>query len=90
MEHDSPKLLFRLACEYLSSGRVVRPGVVHAARACRHRADPGAGGDVDAGGHLLTSSDVRELDALLVVDPELGRTPLTWLGTGPTARARRR
>ncbi len=30
MEHDSPKLLFRLACEYLASGRVVRPGVVSA------------------------------------------------------------
>ena len=29
MEHDSPKLLFRLACEYLSSSRLVRPGVVH-------------------------------------------------------------
>jgi hypothetical protein len=28
MEHDSPKLLFRLACEYLSSSRLVRPGVV--------------------------------------------------------------
>jgi len=28
MEHDSPKLLFRLACEYLCSEQVVRPGVV--------------------------------------------------------------
>ncbi len=28
MGHDSPKLLFRLACEYLSSSRLVRPGVV--------------------------------------------------------------
>ena len=28
MEHDSPKLLFRLACEYLASEQVVRPGVV--------------------------------------------------------------
>jgi hypothetical protein len=28
MEHDSPKLLFRLACEYLVSSRVIRPGVV--------------------------------------------------------------
>ena len=27
-EHDSPKLLFRLACEYLSAARLVRPGVV--------------------------------------------------------------
>jgi hypothetical protein len=29
MEHDSPKLLFGLACEFLISERVVRPGVVH-------------------------------------------------------------
>jgi hypothetical protein len=28
MEHDSAKLLFRQACEYLSSSRLVRPGVV--------------------------------------------------------------
>ena len=26
MEHDSPTLLFRLACEYLISARVIRPG----------------------------------------------------------------
>ncbi len=29
MEHDSPKVLFGLACEYLISERVVRPGVVY-------------------------------------------------------------
>jgi Domain of unknown function (DUF4158) len=28
MEHDSPSLLFRLACEYLISARVIRPGPV--------------------------------------------------------------
>jgi hypothetical protein len=28
MEHDSPTLLFRLACEYLISVRVIRPGPV--------------------------------------------------------------
>ena len=28
MEHDSPKLLFRQACEYLSSSMLVRPGIV--------------------------------------------------------------
>lgn len=28
MEHDSPTLLFRLACEYLISARVIRPGPV--------------------------------------------------------------
>jgi hypothetical protein len=28
IEHDSPKLLFRLACEYLISSPVIRPGVI--------------------------------------------------------------
>lgn len=28
LEHDSPTLLFRLACEYLISARVLRPGPV--------------------------------------------------------------
>jgi hypothetical protein len=28
LEHDSPLLLFRLACEYLISARVIRPGPV--------------------------------------------------------------
>ena len=41
MEHDSPKLLFRLACEYLSSSRLVRPGVVHDPGARRDRAEAG-------------------------------------------------
>jgi len=39
MEHDPPKLLFRLGCEYLASSRVIRPGVVtvllRVAAACR-------------------------------------------------------
>ena len=44
MEHDSPKLLFRLACEYLSSSRLGRPGVVkilERAAAARERARDG-------------------------------------------------
>jgi hypothetical protein len=28
MEHDSPLLLFRLACEYLISAKVIRPVTV--------------------------------------------------------------
>ena len=28
MEHDAPRLLFRLACEYLASARLIRPGLV--------------------------------------------------------------
>ncbi|WP_186293003.1 DUF4158 domain-containing protein [Brevibacterium aurantiacum] len=29
MEHEAPKLVFRAACEYLSTSRLVRPGVVN-------------------------------------------------------------
>ena len=91
MEHDSPKLLFRQACDYLLSEQVVRPGVVslleHVATA-RKRARgetwtllaPLVTGD-DGEGALRR----RELDRLLVVDPDLGRTPLSWLETGPVS-----
>src|SRR5450631_3203999 len=50
MEHDPPKLLFRLGCEYLASSRVIRPGVVTvlmrvaAAREKVPRRDLAAGG----------------------------------------------
>ena len=90
MEHDSPKLLFRLACEYLASERLVRPGVVllleHVASA-RERAREETWTLL---AHLVNEDDGEgarrreELDRLLVVDPELGRTPLRWLETGPT------
>ncbi len=85
MEHDSPKLLFRLACEYLISSRVVRPRVVrlleHVATA-RARAREETWKRV---AHLLTPRRRDELDLLLVSDAYLGRTPLAWLGIGPTS-----
>ncbi|MDQ2791694.1 MAG: Tn3 family transposase [Actinomycetota bacterium] len=86
MEHDSAKLLFRLACEFLISERVVRPGVVHLLEhvaAARERARRETWMLLAA----QVSEPVRraELDALLVVDASLGRTRLAWLGAGPTA-----
>jgi hypothetical protein len=83
MEHDSPKLLFGQACEYLSSGRVMRPGVVHllehvASARTRARAETWT-----RVAHVLDPQRRTELDTLLEVDPELGRTPLNWLGVGP-------
>ncbi|WP_349877130.1 Tn3 family transposase [Micromonospora sp. HUAS YX12] len=85
MEHDSPKLLFRLACEYLISSRVVRPGVVHllehvATARARARAETWT-----RVAHMLTDPRRAELDLLLVPDAYLGRTPLAWLGVGPTS-----
>ncbi|MFY1615451.1 Tn3 family transposase [Micromonospora sp. WMMD736] len=85
MEHDSPKLLFRLACEYLLSSRVVRPGVILLLRrvaAARARARGETWSRVR---HLLTDRRCAELDLLLVPHAYLGRTPLAWLGVGPTS-----
>jgi TnpA family transposase len=85
MEHDSPKLLFRLACEYLVSSRVVRPGVVlilERVATARARAREETWARV---AHLFSARRRVELDNLLVVEPLLGRTPLAWLGVGPTS-----
>jgi TnpA family transposase len=85
MEHDSPKLLFHLACKFLISQRVVRPGVVHLLEhvaTARERARQET--------WMLLAPQVSdpgrcaELDGLLAVDPAVGRTRLTWLQTGPT------
>lgn len=83
MEHDSPKLLFRLACEYLLSSRVIRPGVILLLRrvaAARARTETWS-----RVRHLLTDRRCAELDLLLVPDTYLGRAPLAWLGVGPTS-----
>ena len=91
LEHDLPALLFRLACEYLISERVVRPGVVwlleHVA-AARERA---RGETWLRLAHLVGGDGQEavirrgELDVLLVTDPVLGRTPLRWLEAGPVS-----
>jgi len=84
MEHDSPSLLFGLACEHLRTERVVRPGPVNLLErvaAARHRAERETH---DRVAHLLTPARRRELDGLLRVNPELGMTRLRWLATGPT------
>jgi hypothetical protein len=85
MEHDSPKLLFRQACEYLSSSMLVRPGIVknlERVAAARERAREETWTRVAP---LLTPRRQAELDEMLAVDPVLGRTRLSWLGTGPVA-----
>jgi len=80
MEHDSPKLLFRQACEY--SSRLVRPGVVkilERVATARERAREETWARVAP---LLSARRQAELDAILAVDWVLGRTRLSWLGAG--------
>ena len=85
MEHNSPKLLFRQACEYLSSSRLVRPGVVKILERVATVRDRAREETSVLLGPVLTEPRYAELDRLLLVDPVLGRTRLSWLGTGPVA-----
>ncbi len=80
MEHDSPTLLFHLACEFLASNKVVRPGLVvlmelvSSARAAAveltyQKVQP-----------VLTDDLRAELDGSVVYDRALGMSTLAWLG----------
>lgn len=84
MEHDSPSVLFRLACEYLRSAQLIRPGpvvLVERVASARAAAKTATYERVE---RLLTRERCAELDELLVVDPEVGHTRLFWLGDGAT------
>ena len=84
MEHDSPSLLFRLACEYLKNAQLIRPGpviLVERVAAAREAARVETYERVE---YLLTSERCLELDRFLVIDPEVGSTRLFWLGDGAT------
>jgi hypothetical protein len=91
MEHDSPKLLLRLACEYLISSRMIRPGVILVLRrvaTARARARDETWTRV---AHLLTERRRAELDLLLVSGrlPE-SHTPLPGWGSGRRRQVRPR
>src|SRR5215510_1517837 len=85
LEHDNPSLLLQLACDKLRREQIVRPGLtrlerlVATARQSAHtetflRLTP-----------LLTPGRSTLLDALLVPDPQTGRTVLNWLRREATA-----
>lgn len=83
LEHDSPTLLFRLACEYLISARVIRPGPVALVERVAHARAQAQQETFDRLAHEFTPERCMQLDALLVVDPVIGMTRLRWLSTGP-------
>jgi TnpA family transposase len=84
MEHDAPRLLFRLACEYLRAARLIRPGLVNLLERIATAREQARVETWARVAHLLDDARRAGLDRLLVVDPPRGRTPLAWLGTGPT------
>lgn len=83
MEHDSPTLLFRLACEYLVSAKVIRPGPVIVVKRVAHARELARQETFDRLTPEFTEERRASLDSLLVVDATLGMTPLRWLGKGP-------
>ena len=83
MEHDSPTLLFRLACEYLISARVIRPGPVTLVERVAHARQIAQEQTYDRLAHEFTPQRCLELDGLLVIDPAIGMSRLRWLSTGP-------
>nr|WP_245718550.1 DUF4158 domain-containing protein [Nocardia miyunensis] len=83
MEHDSPTLLFRLACEYLISARVIRPGPVTLVERVAHARQQAQTETYDRLAHEFTPERCGALDALLVTDSSLGTSRLRWLSTGP-------
>lgn len=85
LEHDSPSLLVRLACEHLRSERVVRPGVERLQRwvaSARERAQVATAARLAP---LLNTQRQAELDRLLSVDAALGMSRLAWLRRGATS-----
>ena len=83
LEHDSPLLLFRLACEYLISARVIRPGPVIVVERVAHAREQARRETFDRLADQFTESRCAQLDGLLVTDPAVGMTRLRWLETGP-------
>ncbi|GAA2636509.1 hypothetical protein GCM10010411_89660 [Actinomadura fulvescens] len=83
MEHDSPTLLFRLACEYLISAKVIRPGPVTVVKRVAHAREVARRETFDRLAREFTDERRAGLDGLLVVDTAIGMTRLRWLGKGP-------
>ncbi|MEU8196457.1 hypothetical protein AB0C10_22015 [Microbispora amethystogenes] len=83
MEHDSPTLLFRLACEYLISAKVIRPGLVTVVERVAHAREVARQETFDRLAHEFTDERRVGLDGLLVTDPAIGMSRLRWLGKGP-------
>ena len=77
MEHDSPTLLFRLACDYLISARMIRPIPDTLVRRVAHSREQ-ARETYDRLAHEFTPARCAELDALLVTDASLGISRLRW------------
>lgn len=78
LEHDRPTVLLRLACEYLQGQGLVRPGVTTVERAVIQARLRASEETYDLVGPQLDPVQRSALDGLLLVDSNIGTTPLVW------------
>ncbi len=79
MEHDSPRLLFNLACEFLISRKTIRPGVILMTRLVGSARSAAVELTYEKVSPLLTDRITSELDDLVLFDADLGMSKLAWL-----------
>jgi TnpA family transposase len=79
LEHETPTLLYALACERLQRERLVRPGVTQLERLVAETRQSAQAETFRRLGPILTEDCRHLLDTLLEPDPTRGMTPLAWL-----------
>ncbi|OLE32979.1 MAG: hypothetical protein AUG45_08555 [Ktedonobacter sp. 13_1_20CM_3_54_15] len=82
LEHDKPIVLFQIACEYLKSERIVRPGVTTLERMVITARDQAESETYRRLQPLLIRELCAKLVQVLVPDTTIKRTPLVWLRQG--------
>lgn len=85
LEHDRPLLLLQLLCEKLHAQKIVRPGLTLLERSVTTARQQAQTMTWELIAPLLSAEDRTRLDNLLVVDEEIGLTPLTWYRTSATS-----
>jgi hypothetical protein len=76
IKRDSPTLLFRLACEYLISAKVTRPGPVTVVKRVAHAREVAWQKPLDRLVPEFTDQRRAALDGLVVAGPAIGTTRL--------------
>jgi TnpA family transposase len=87
LEHDQPTWLLQLACDKLRREQIVRPGITRLERLVATAREQAQAETFQRLTPLLTSARQDWLDALLELDPALGRTRLTWFRQEATSHA---
>lgn len=85
LEHEQPTLLLHLAAQRLQTQRLLRPGLSVLERLVGTARDRAEAATFQRVSPLLTPERRAAVDALLVVDPAIRGTRLSWLRTGAAA-----